>query len=132
MDSLQTQANNFRYDQTYQGLFFPLLFLLFFNINVVVGVAAVDQLLRIMSATTLILYFLVGLRGNSRLNTDSMKNKTKEIVEVRPYLQNPQMNCQACGIIRLFRSIHCPMCKTCVAKHSRHSLVFGSCIGASN
>ena len=42
------------------------------------------------------------------------------------------MNCQECGIIRLFRAAHCPYCKTCIAKHSRHSIVFGSCIGAAN
>ena len=32
----------------------------------------------------------------------------------------------------MFRATHCPFCKVCVAKHSRHSLVFGSCIGAAN
>ena len=42
------------------------------------------------------------------------------------------MNCQACQIPRMFRSTHCPFCKVCVAKHSRHSLVFGNCIGAAN
>lgn len=28
--------------------------------------------------------------------------------------------------------MHCPFCKSCVAKHSRHSVVFGVCVGASN
>lgn len=42
------------------------------------------------------------------------------------------MNCQACQIPRMFRSTHCPFCKVYVAKHSRHSLVFGNCIGAAN
>ena len=42
------------------------------------------------------------------------------------------MSCQGCGIIRLFRATHCPFCKTCIAKHSRHSIVFGGCIGAAN
>ena len=42
------------------------------------------------------------------------------------------MSCQACQIVRLFRATHCPFCKTCIAKHSRHSVVFGSCIGAAN
>lgn len=28
--------------------------------------------------------------------------------------------------------MHCPFCKSCVAKHSRHSVVFGICVGAAN
>ena len=51
---------------------------------------------------------------------------------MRPYLENPAMNCQQCKIVRMFRATHCPFCNTCVAKHSRHSVVFGSCIGAAN
>ena len=42
------------------------------------------------------------------------------------------MSCTQCGIVRVFRAFHCPFCKTCVPKHSRHSIVWGSCIGASN
>lgn len=42
------------------------------------------------------------------------------------------MKCQGCDIVRLFRAAHCPFCKTCIAKHSRHSVIFGSCIGAAN
>jgi len=51
---------------------------------------------------------------------------------VRPYLENPQMSCNGCNIIRLYRSMHCPVCKTCIAKHTRHSIIFGICIGAAN
>lgn len=28
--------------------------------------------------------------------------------------------------------MHCPFCKMCVPKFSRHSIVFGVCIGAAN
>lgn len=40
--------------------------------------------------------------------------------------------CGGCGIIRFYRSMHCPFCKSCIAKHSRHSVLFGICIGAAN
>ncbi len=33
---------------------------------------------------------------------------------------------------KAFRACHCPLCKTCVPKFSRHSLVFGVCVGAAN
>lgn len=42
------------------------------------------------------------------------------------------MSCSACNVIRLYRSSHCPICKSCIAKTSRHSVVFGICIGAAN
>lgn len=98
----------------------------------VVGVAATDGFLKWMIYLTVGLYVLTGLRGYSGLNGENMKARSKEIYEIRPYLENPQMNCQSCGIIRVFRATHCPFCKDCVAKHSRHSIVFGSCIGAAN
>jgi hypothetical protein len=28
--------------------------------------------------------------------------------------------------------MHCPFCKSCISKHSAHSVVFGLCIGAAN
>lgn len=28
--------------------------------------------------------------------------------------------------------MHCPYCKSCVTKHTRHSIAFGACIGAAN
>ena len=42
------------------------------------------------------------------------------------------MSCGQCGIVRMFRAAHCPFCKSCVAKHTRHSLVWGICIGGAN
>ena len=50
------------------GLFFPLLFLLFFNYNVVVGVGKEDSFIRELIWTTMTLYLLVGLRGSGELN----------------------------------------------------------------
>lgn len=61
-----------------------------------------------------------------------MRRKTKEIFDLRPYLDNPNSTCGGCGIIRYYRSMHCPFCKSCIAKHSRHSILFGVCIGAAN
>ena len=40
--------------------------------------------------------------------------------------------CPQCKILKLFRAFHCPMCKVCITKFTRHSLVFGSCIGSTN
>ncbi len=42
------------------------------------------------------------------------------------------MKCSNCKILKTFRAFHCPMCKICVPKFSRHSLAFGTCIGAGN
>ena len=50
------------------GLFFPILFLLFFNYNVVVGVGHDDPLLRGLLWATLALFLLVGARGSGELN----------------------------------------------------------------
>ena len=51
------------------GLFFPILFLLFFNYNVVVGVGHEDPFLRGLVWSTLLLYLIVGLRGSGMMNT---------------------------------------------------------------
>lgn len=114
------------------GLFFPILFLLFFNFNVVVGIGHENPLLRTLVWATLAAYLLVGLRGSGELGGDEVKQQSKQIYTVRPYLENGNSSCQACGIVRFFRSMHCPFCKSCVAKHSRHSVVFGICVGAAN
>lgn len=42
------------------------------------------------------------------------------------------LNCPQCKILKLFRAFHCPMCKVCITKFTRHSLAFGSCIGSTN
>lgn len=68
------------------GLFFPLLFLLFFNFNVVVGVGHEDPLLRGLVWATLALFLLVGARGSGELNNKESREKTKEIYSIRPYL----------------------------------------------
>lgn len=52
----------------FSGLFFPLLFLLFFNYNVAVGVGHENDTLRSLVWATLTLYLLVGLRGSGQLN----------------------------------------------------------------
>jgi len=54
------------------GLFFPLMFLLFFNYNVVVGVTATDDYLKVLAYTTMTLYLLVALRGCSSLKSDKV------------------------------------------------------------
>ena len=132
VDSFEVEAYFCWYFLFYLGMLLPIAILLFFDYNVVVGMAASDDFLKWMIYFTLILYVAVALRGSSALIGERMKNKSKEIYEVRPYLDNPNLSCQGCGIIRLFRATHCPFCKTCIAKHSRHSIVFGSCIGAAN
>lgn len=53
-----------------QGLFFPILFLLFFNFNVVVGIGHDDLLLRGMIWATMIFFTLAGLRGSGELNNN--------------------------------------------------------------
>lgn len=50
------------------GLFFPLLFLLFFNYNAAVGVGHENETLKTLVWTTLALYLLVGFRGSGELN----------------------------------------------------------------
>ncbi len=40
--------------------------------------------------------------------------------------------CPQCKILKIFRSFHCPICKVCITKFTRHSLAFGSCIGSAN
>ena len=55
------------------GLFFPLIFLLFFNYNVVVGVSSTNDTLKYISYTTMIVYLLVCLRGNSKIDAQRMK-----------------------------------------------------------
>ena len=84
------------------------------------------------SAVVLALYQLTALRGCSSLRTEEMKTKSREAIALRPYLQTPHTTCSGCGTLKLFRAAHCQFCKTCVAKHSRHSLVWGGCIGAAN
>jgi hypothetical protein len=42
------------------------------------------------------------------------------------------MTCGGCKIVKPFRATHCPACKSCIGKHSRHSVAFGICIGAAN
>lgn len=114
------------------GLFFPILFLLFFNFNVVVGIGHENPLLRGLIWVTLAAYLLVGLRGSGEIGNAEGREKSKQIYSVRPYLENPNSSCNPCGIVRFYRSMHCPFCKSCVAKHSRHSVVFGICVGAAN
>jgi hypothetical protein len=99
---------------------------------VVVGLGHDHLLLRGLIWATLAVYLLVGLRGSGELNSEGTKQRSKEIYTIRPYLENPNSSCGACGIVRFYRAMHCPFCKSCVAKHSRHSVVFGVCVGAAN
>lgn len=114
------------------GLFFPLAFLFFFNLNVVVGISEENDFLSLLIYLTLGCYILVALRGSGTLSNDQNKQRSKTALQSRPYLEHPQMSCQPCAIIKAFRAFHCPVCKTCVPKFTRHSLVFASCIGAAN
>jgi hypothetical protein len=59
------------------GLFFPILFLLFFNYNVVVGVGHDDPTLRGLVWATLALFLLVGVRGSGELNNRESHEKSK-------------------------------------------------------
>ena len=114
------------------GLFFPLMFLLFFNYNVAVGIGHQNDLLKGMIATTLALYLLVGLRGSGRHRNEKAQQFTEKVLEMRPYLNNPQMLCNKCKVLKVYRTMHCPACDSCIKKHTRHSLIFGRCIGAPN
>ena len=67
-------------------MFFPILFLLFFNFNVVVGIGHDDLLLRGMIWTTMIFFTLAGLRGSGELNNSEAKEKSRYIYSIRPYL----------------------------------------------
>lgn len=40
--------------------------------------------------------------------------------------------CPQCKVLKIFRAFHCPICKVCITKFTRHSLAFGSCIGSTN
>ena len=86
LDSLQTQTHPLRYLSLNSGMFFPICILLFFNYNVVVGMADTDSLLKMMVYITMFLYLMVALRGSSVLKGERMEKKSKEIFEVRPYL----------------------------------------------
>lgn len=67
LDSLPTQTRHCRYTFINSGLFFPIMFLIFFNYNVVVGVSAQNMLLKILSYVTISLFLLVAFRGKSEL-----------------------------------------------------------------
>lgn len=132
MDARTPPPPGHRYSSAHLGLLCPLLFLFFFNYHVVAGVAGHFALLRWLMVATVGAYVAVGLRGNSPLNGEKWQRKSEEIYRVRPYLENPQTTCGGCKIVKPFRAMHCPACKSCIAKHSRHSVAFGSCIGAAN
>ena len=55
----------------------PIAILLFFNYNVVVGVASSDSTLKYSIYTTILMYVLTSLRGGSMLKNDRMRNKSK-------------------------------------------------------
>lgn len=55
------------------GMFIPIIILMFFNYNVVVGIAGNDNLLKGSMYLTAFVYLLAALRGSSVLNKPEMK-----------------------------------------------------------
>jgi len=69
------------------GLFFPLIFLLFFNFNVIYGVASLDfTALHLFSYLTILFYILTGLRTAGAVDIDEATQKSKEAIKQREYL----------------------------------------------
>lgn len=52
-----------------------MLFLMFFNFNITVGIGKENITLRYLIYSTLVAYIFVALRGSGNLNSDSFKNK---------------------------------------------------------
>lgn len=113
------------------GMFWPLVILLFIHHNIL-KIEFVPSVSAAIILLPLTLFVLIALRGPGNLSTDENIKRTNKAVWVRPYLQNPGLTCSQCKILKVFRSNHCPICKVCIPKFTRHSLVFGICVGAAN
>ncbi len=122
------------------GMFLPMLFVFMINYNYLfptdtsltfLSVNASSLLVGLYS-TAVTLFVLTALRGGGSLNTEEMKERTEKLLAEKAYLRNSRMYCSECEVVAGFRSNHCPMCKECVSKHSKHSMVLNSCIGSNN
>lgn len=113
------------------GMFWPLILLVFLESSIL----KIDFSLSFSSVILVlpvVIYTLVAIRGPGNLATDYNIKRANKAYSIRPYLQNPGLTCSECKILKIFRSNHCPVCKVCVPKFTRHSLVFGTCVGAAN
>jgi hypothetical protein len=57
------------------GLFFPLLFLMFFNYNIIANTISQDAL-KVFIMLTLFFYALVAIRGSGTIKTEKNRKKT--------------------------------------------------------
>lgn len=122
------------------GLFIPLLVIFsisyhmiaqYMTINVDNGPIQNGFLFGLYSSVV-ILFTLTAIRGSGNLKNDSMQRYSYDLLKKKPYLKTPKAFCDECEVVRGFRINHCPSCKSCVPKYTRHSLLLNQCIGAGN
>jgi hypothetical protein len=83
-------------------------------------------------ASVVLLFILTAIRGNGSLKNIDMQHNSSVLVKKKPFLKNMRSFCDECEVVKGFRTNHCPSCKACIPKYTRHSLVLNQCIGASN
>lgn len=122
------------------GLFIPLLVIFTVSYHMIAQFKTVNSdvdgqqngfLFGLYSAVVLF-FTLAAIRGNGSLKNETMQRYSHDLLKKKPYLKTPRAYCEECEVVKAFRIHHCPSCKSCIPKYTRHSLLLNQCIGAGN
>ncbi|XP_053304974.1 palmitoyltransferase ZDHHC13 [Spea bombifrons] len=87
----------------------------------------------ILSATSLLYFYYKTWRSDPGFVKSSEEETKQTIISLAEAGRlDPRMFCVSCLVRKPVRSMHCPVCGSCVARFDQHCLWTGRCVGAGN